>query len=77
MAVTGEEWRASVNAPKMIASVRDKGSERIWRLFGVACARGAADRTRDPRGRKALEVAERFADGAEAAARQAGRDLWV
>ncbi|MGL4552660.1 MAG: hypothetical protein ACRC33_15915, partial [Gemmataceae bacterium] len=62
--MTGDEWRASVNAPKMIASVRDKGGERVWRLFAVACARGAADRMRDPRSLKALEVAERFADGA-------------
>jgi hypothetical protein len=46
-----------------MATVRGKGSERLWRLFAVACVRGAEVRMRDTRSRKALEVAERFADG--------------
>jgi hypothetical protein len=87
--MTEHEWLASVNTRAMIAAVRGKGSDRLWRLFAVACVRGAGDRLRDGRSRKALEVAERFADGtatrtqlrtaralAQAAADQAHRDEW-
>jgi hypothetical protein len=87
--MTEAEWLASVNTQAMLAAVSGKGSERIWRLFAVACVRGAEDRMRDARSQKALEVAERFADGmatrnelqaararAEAAAYQAHFDEW-
>jgi len=87
--MTEQEWMVSVNPRAMIAEVCSKGSERIWRLFAVACVRGVEDRMRDARSRNALEVAERFADGAatraelqvaraqaEAAAHQAHRDEW-
>jgi hypothetical protein len=87
--MTEAEWLASFNARALIAAVRGKASERIWRLFLVACGRNFADRMRDPRSRNALEVAERFADGtatqkelqaaraqAEEASHQAHRDEW-
>jgi hypothetical protein len=57
------EWLRSVNPRTMLAAVRDKGSDRLWRLLAVACVRAAAARMRYPGSRKALAVAERFADG--------------
>jgi hypothetical protein len=88
--MTESQWLASANTQAMIAVVRDKGSERIWRLFAVACARVVEDRMRDARSRSALDIAERFADGlatreelqaaraqAEAADYQARRDVWL
>jgi hypothetical protein len=87
--MTEAEWLASVNTRAMLAFVSSRGSERIWRLFAVACVRGVEGRMRDARSRKALDVAERFADGAatrqelwaararaEEAARQAHLDEW-
>jgi hypothetical protein len=87
--MTEAEWLVSVNSRTMLATVSGKGSERIWRLFAVACVRRVEDRMRDARSRNALEVADRFADGtatrtelqaaraqAEEAAYQAHRDEW-
>jgi hypothetical protein len=87
--MTEAEWLRSFNSQKMMAVARDKGSERLWRLFLVACARQIEDRMRDVRSPNALAVAERFADGkatrkelraarelAEAAAHQAHLDEW-
>jgi hypothetical protein len=62
--MTEAEWAVSFEAPRMIAALRGKGSERLWRLYAVACVRRTAHLMRDARSRKALEVAERFADGA-------------
>jgi hypothetical protein len=80
----------SVNAQSMIAALTGKGTDRLWRLFAVACARTVEQRMRYARSRKALEVAERFADGAatreelkaarfqaEEAAHQAGLDEYL
>jgi hypothetical protein len=88
--MTESEWLTSVNAPAMIAALSGKGSERLWRLFAVACARRVEPLMRDDRSRKALEVADRFADGlatreelkvaraqAEAAAHQARYDEYL
>src|SRR5438445_9904820 len=87
--MTEAVWLVSVDSRAMIATVRDKGSERIWRLCAVACLRTIQVQMRDTRSREALDVAERFADGtatrgelrsaraqAEAAAREAHRDAW-
>jgi hypothetical protein len=62
--MTEEEWLSSVSPQKMIAAVTGKGSARLWRLFAVACARRVECFMRDKRSRIALEVAERYADGA-------------
>ncbi len=88
--MTEAEWRTSLNSQKMIAALSGKGSERLWRLFAVACARRIEHLMRDDASRKALEVATRFADGtatreqltsarlqAEAAFHQAGYELWI
>lgn len=87
--MTEAEWIKSFNPQAMLALVRDKGTDRLWRLLAVACLRGAERQMRYPESRKAIEVAERFADGratqgelrvartyAEAAARQAHEDEW-
>jgi hypothetical protein len=87
--MTEAEWLSSVNSQAMIARVRDKGSERIWRLVAVACVRTVEAQMRDARSSAALDTAERFADGtatreelraaraqAEAAAQQAHLDEW-
>jgi hypothetical protein len=87
--VTESEWHKSVNTPAMIAAVRDKGSDRLWRLFAVACVRTVADRLNQPESGAALSIAERVADGtvsatewreareqAAAAAQRAGRAAW-
>jgi hypothetical protein len=64
MLMNETDWLVSVSPRKMIAALNGKGSERLWRLFAVACARRVEHQMRDDRSRKALEVAERFADGA-------------
>jgi hypothetical protein len=88
--VTEAEWQKSLNGSAMIAAVSSKGSERLWRLLAVACVRRVYDRQLDPHGRRALDVAERVADGtateeewqaarnlAAEAARRAHYDEWV
>src|SRR5262245_23817850 len=59
--VTEAQWLASWNGPAMIAALAGKGSERLWRLFAVACAGRYEEEVRDARSRSALEVAVRFA----------------
>jgi hypothetical protein len=88
--MTEAEWLVSFDSRALLAEVRDKGSPRIWRLFAVACARTREPLMRYPASRKALDVAERFADGratrlellaareeAEEAARQAHYEEWL
>ncbi len=87
--MTEAEWRTSLDGRAMMAVVKGKGSDRLWRLFAVAGLRHEEHEMRDSRSRHALDVAERFADGAataeefiaaridsEAAAHQAHADEW-
>jgi hypothetical protein len=58
--MTEEQWLAGTNLPPLLTAVRD---ERKLRLFGVAISRLLARWITLPRARKALDAAERYADG--------------
>src|SRR5688572_4741256 len=61
--MTEAEWlRCRLQRP-MLHYVKDKVSQRRWRLFAAACCRRVWDHIADERSRRAVEVAERFADG--------------
>jgi hypothetical protein len=63
--VTEADWSNCTDPQLMLAFLRDRGaSECRLRLFACACCRGIWDRLPDDRCRRALEVSERFADGA-------------
>jgi hypothetical protein len=66
--MTEAEWLASNDPRPMLEFVRSRASGRKLRLFGVACARASWNRLEDDRSRRAVETAERFADGAADAA---------
>jgi hypothetical protein len=65
-----KSWRASQAPDAMLAQVLDTGraSERCMRLFACACGRRIVPYLTDHEGHKALEVAERYADGMASAA---------
>jgi hypothetical protein len=74
-------WLASAEPFAMLEYLRPEGgparpgaTARRLRLFACACARRLWPRLTDPRSRRAVEVAERFADGlANAAEMEAAR----
>jgi hypothetical protein len=63
--VTESEWLACTEPERMLAflSACSKASDRKLRLFTCACCRRIWRKLRDPRGREAVEVSERYADG--------------
>src|SRR5947209_20477226 len=61
--MTAAEWLTSTDLGAMLEMLKGKGSDRKWRLFAVACSRRIAHLMRDEQCHKALDVAERFADG--------------
>jgi hypothetical protein len=61
--VTEAEWLAATDPLPMLEYLRDKASDRKLRLFAAACCRFLYRLIPDQRSRKAIGVAERFADG--------------
>lgn len=61
--MTEQEWLRGTDPAAMLAFLRGRVSRRKRRLFACACCRGIWHLIQDDRSRRALEVAERHADG--------------
>lgn len=61
--MTEAEWFASVDPDPMVAAFTAVATPRKLRLFAAACCRRIWGAMLDPRARRAVEVAEQFADG--------------
>src|SRR4051812_27232511 len=61
-----EEWVVCTDPDKILPFLRDSGklTERKARLFGCACCRRIWHLLADERSRAAVEVTDRFAEGA-------------
>ena len=64
--MTESDWNSSTDPQAMLSFLRDGGraTDRKLRLFAVACCRRLGPLLQDPRITTALDVAERYADGA-------------
>jgi hypothetical protein len=65
--VTAADWQTCADPYALLELLPDDAGERRWRLFACGCCRRVWYMLRDRRSRRAVEVAERFADGAAAA----------
>jgi hypothetical protein len=63
--MTEAEWFACAEPATLLTFLRGRGSDRKWRLYACGCCRGAWHLLTDQRSRRAVEVAEAFAEGEE------------
>jgi hypothetical protein len=81
--MTEAEWLACDDPGPMLESLGHKADPRKLRLFAAACARRLSGLLDDERSRRALDVAERYADRRKKGPpsrnelRQAEQDAWA
>ena len=75
---TTPDWKTCADPYAMLGLLPDGTGVRRWRLFACGCCRRVWYMLRDRQSRRAVEVAERFADGAAAAREldEACRGAW-
>jgi hypothetical protein len=61
--MTEQEWLAGADVTRMLAFLRGRAEDRSFRLFACACCRRIWRLLLDDRSRRAVEVAEEYADG--------------
>jgi hypothetical protein len=61
--ITASDWRACEDPTSLLHFLSDKGTERKWRLFAVACCKRIDRFITDDRSRRAVKVAELYAEG--------------
>jgi len=68
-------WRQGTDPRVLLDQVRSRVSPRKLRWFACACVRAVWPWLQDPRSRRAIEVAERFADGQASSSELASAEL--
>src|SRR5262245_56409381 len=63
--MTEAEWLACRGPERMLELLVGKYSDRKWRLYACGCCRVAWHLLTEEESRRAVEVAERFAEGGE------------